>query len=106
MHRVCFRIHGKAAALLRLPAPAGLEAAGEFLRGYGEERAYTREMEGQRPLMRRFADLYGYARIYRSLTSRPAQEPDWLVSLRAKLTQRLADIRRVYGGEPSTDRQS
>lgn len=91
-------------ALLRLPAPAGLDAAGEFLRGYGEERAYTREMEEQRPLMRRFADLYAYARICRSLASRPAQEPDWLVSLRAKLTQRLADIRRVYGGEPTTDR--
>ena len=71
-----------------------------FLRGYGEERAYTQEMEALRPLMGRFVDLLGYARVYRSLTSRPALEPDWLVNLRAKLELHLREIRRrVCGAE-------
>lgn len=87
-------------SLQQLPIPAGLDAAGEFLRGYGEERAYTQEMEALRPLMGRFVDLLGYARVYRSLASRPALEPDWLVNLRAKLELHLREIhRRVCGAE-------
>ncbi len=86
-------------SLLQLPVPPGLDAAQLFLRGYQEERNYSAQMEAMRPLMRQFIDIFAYARIFRSLTSRPAAEPDWLVSLRSKLELRLREIRqRVCGG--------
>lgn len=81
-------------SLLQLPVPPDLDVVTEFLRGYREERTYSSEMEQMRPLMRRFVDLFAYARIFRCLSSRPAAEPDWLVSLRNKLEARLAEIRQ------------
>lgn len=82
------------ASLQQLPIPDGLDASGEFLHGYEEERPYLREMEEMRPLMRRFIDLYGYARISRCLGDQPPAEPDWLVGLREKLEARLREIRQ------------
>lgn len=85
-------------ALMQLPLPPGLDASGEFLAGYREEWDYSPEAEQMRPLMRRFADLFAYARILRSLSSRTASAPDWLVSLRGGLESRLAEIRRNIRG--------
>lgn len=86
------------APLLQFPASPGLDVAGEFLRGYCEERCYSSEMEQMQPFMRRFVDLFAYARIFRCLSSKPAEEPDWLVGLRSKLEARLTEIRQCTCG--------
>lgn len=60
-------------------------ARSEFIRGYKEEHQYTQEMDEARPLMRRFINLYGYARLIRCVAEKFADEPAWLVELRGKL---------------------
>lgn len=59
----------------------------EFLRGYKEEHCYTEEMEQSRRLMRRFVNLYAYARLIRSVADTFENEPDWLIKLREKLNK-------------------
>lgn len=69
-----------------------LEAAkNEFIRGYKEEHCYTQEMDKLRPLMRRFINLYGYARIIRCVGEKFANEPEWLVELRGKLGKAILE---------------
>lgn len=60
-------------------------AESEFIRGYKEEHCYTQEMEESRPLMGRFINLYGYARLIRCVAEKFADEPEWLAELRKKL---------------------
>ena len=60
-------------------------AINAFLRGYQEERCYTQEMELALPLMGRFINLYGYARLIRCVADKFDSEPEWLVNLRKKL---------------------
>lgn len=57
----------------------------EFIRGYKEEHSYTQEMEASRPLMHRFINLYGYARLIRCVAEKFDDEPEWLIGLREKL---------------------
>ena len=60
-----------------------------FLEGYAEEYAYTQETESMLALMRRFVNLRSYARLIRCVSSRTAEEPDWLVELREKLNGKI-----------------
>ena len=60
-----------------------------FLEGYAEEYAYTQETESMLALMRRFVNLRSYARLIRCVSSRMAEEPDWLVELREKLNGKI-----------------
>lgn len=66
-------------------------ARSEFMRGYKEEHCYTQEMEESRPLMRRFINLYGYARLIRCVAEKFADEPDWMVALREKLNKAILE---------------
>lgn len=61
------------------------------MRGYKEEHCYTQEMEESRPLMRRFINLYGYARLIRCVAEKFADEPDWMVALREKLNKAILE---------------
>lgn len=58
-----------------------------FLGGYRNEFPFSTEQEQSLPLMRRFVDLFKYARLIRSLDDRFDDEPDWLTELRGKLTR-------------------
>lgn len=60
-------------------------AQNEFIRGYKEEHCYTEDMKMSLPLMRRFIDLYGYARLIRCVAEKRSDEPAWLMELRKKL---------------------
>lgn len=60
-------------------------AKNEFIRGYKEEHCYTEEMDASRPLMRRFINLHGYARLIRCVAEKLVDEPEWLAELRGKL---------------------
>lgn len=63
----------------------------EFIRGYKEEHRYTQEMEESRPLMQRFINLYGYARLIRCVSEKFADEPEWLIELRKKLGKSILE---------------
>lgn len=65
------------------------KAKEEFIRGYEQERPFTKEMQEIMPLMRRFVNLYGYARLIRSVAEKFEDEPDWLVELREKLNRSM-----------------
>lgn len=66
-------------------------AKNEFIRGYREERRYTQDMDALRPLMRRFINLYGYARLIRCVAEKFADEPQWMVELRAVLAKNISE---------------
>ena len=53
-----------------------------FLQGYREEFDLTREALETFPLMRRFVDLFRYARIIRSVAETFDNEPEWMTGLR------------------------
>lgn len=70
-----------------------------FLRGYRLERPFTDDMAQSRPLMRRFVNLYGYARLIRAVAEKFDDEPEWLVNLRAKLGGAIAQKESSMRGE-------
>ncbi|WP_460578377.1 phosphotransferase enzyme family protein [Gracilibacillus alcaliphilus] len=55
-----------------------------FLDGYRTEFAIPDDMMSLMPACRRFARLYGYVRILRSVKEQWEHEPQWLVELRKK----------------------
>ncbi len=63
------------------------QAKDEFLRGYQTEHCYTEEMRLSSPLMSRFINLYGYARLIRCVAQRFDDEPQWMTELRVKLDE-------------------
>lgn len=44
------------------------------------------------PLMRRFSNLFSYARIIHSSSDHFENEPDWMIKLREKLELKLKQI--------------
>lgn len=80
-------------------------AKSKFIKGYREEHGYTREMDASRPLMRRFIDLYGYARLIRCVAEKFPDEPAWMVELRGKLEKAIsakeAGMLRVHRSGPA-----
>lgn len=68
----------------------GLAAAkSRFIAGYSAEYVYKKDTEALFPLMRRFAELYSYARLIRSVAEKSDGEPDWMLGLRAKLDRAI-----------------
>lgn len=63
-----------------------------FIEGYTTEYTFTDEMQRVFPIMRRFANLYGYTRILYSTSDTFEEEPDWLIELRKKLGNMLKEI--------------
>ena len=58
-----------------------------FLEGYRSKFPLDEAFFPAMPLFRRFAGLYKYARIARSVQERWDNEPEWMVSLRQKLAR-------------------
>lgn len=63
----------------------GEEGAATFMQGYLSISPFTEEMEAQRPLMRKFIQLRGYARLLHCLNDEIPDPPGWMVELRQKL---------------------
>jgi len=72
-------------------------AVEEFIKGYRSERALSEEMLNNSQVFRRFANLYGYARILRSAEEQWDNEPDWLINLRRKFSNLLENRRATFG---------
>lgn len=75
-----------------LNEPILQNAKDKFMKGYKTERDYTDEMEASRPLMRRFINLFSYARLIRCVAENLSNEPNWLIELRKKLVGRIGEL--------------
>lgn len=75
----------------KLSGEALKTAKNEFIRGYKEEHCYTEEMNASRRLMRRFINLYGYARMIRCVAEKFTDEPEWMTELRGKLDKAILE---------------
>ncbi|MFD1176013.1 phosphotransferase enzyme family protein [Paenibacillus puldeungensis] len=68
-----------------------------FINGYLTEYDIPNNLNELMIACRRFAKLYGYARIQRSIGEKWGNEPDWLVTLRGKLEYRLKEDVASFG---------
>ncbi|WP_099205157.1 phosphotransferase enzyme family protein [Scatolibacter rhodanostii] len=66
-------------------------AKDEFINGYRSEHLLSKEMVDSYPLMRRFTNLYGYARLIRCVAETFDAEPDWMSELRIELNTVIRD---------------
>jgi Ser/Thr protein kinase RdoA (MazF antagonist) len=70
--------------------PQKFEYAKEyFLNGYQSEYVITDETLSSLHVFSRFANLYSYTRILRSISEKWCNEPEWLINLRTKLENAL-----------------
>jgi Ser/Thr protein kinase RdoA (MazF antagonist) len=70
-----------------------------FMDGYLSEFDISDEMLLILPICRRFANLYGYVRILRSMADEWDHEPDWLVNLRERLANGLKNRALNFGAK-------
>ena len=71
-------------------------AAQAFLAGYRTEKPFGEAEQALRPLMRRFINLYSYARLKRSIAEPLAEEPDWMTEVKGKLTRKVAELEASF----------
>ena len=67
----------------------------QFLKGYRTHHAFTEEMEASMPLMRRFINLYSYARLRHCLSEPVADPPEWLKHLVKRLRSKLNHLEKL-----------
>ena len=70
------------------------EMQGVFLQAYRSACPEAQVQAEDFPLMRRFCDVYRYARIKHALSERPMPEPEWMPALAEHLQGILEDIER------------
>ena len=68
-----------------------------FLGGYETECSMETDWQEKQPFFRRFADLYAYTRVAKSLRECWDNEPEWLVDLRKHLKNILAEKSINFG---------
>lgn len=68
----------------------------QFIRGYRSEYNISDDMLELLPNFRRFANLYGYVRVLRSVNEKLDNEPEWMVNLRIKLENSLNARKRTF----------
>lgn len=70
-----------------------------FMDGYRSEYDVSDAMLSLIPACRRFANLYGYVRILSSMKEKWDHEPQWLSSLRERLTKSMKNKSADFGTE-------
>lgn len=68
-----------------------------FIDGYRSEHIVSNDLLSILPVFRRFADLYGYVRVLRSIQGKWSNEPEWLVNLRIRLENSLNRRKAKFG---------
>lgn len=86
------------ALLENIPADRQSGAINTFLRGYQSVRALEPDYAEKLKLMRRFCNLYSYARLIRCVAEEYSNEPDWMVRLRAKLHCKIELLENSIAG--------
>lgn len=61
----------------------------QFIKGYRSEHNISDDMLKLLPIFRRYANLYGYVRVLRSIEEKWNNEPEWMVNLRTRLESSL-----------------
>lgn len=64
-------------------------AINQFITGYRCEYKISDDMLKLLPIFRRYANLYGYIRVLRSIKEKWNNEPEWMVNLRIRLENLL-----------------
>ena len=82
-----------------LEGEAFLHARNHFLQGYESEKALEPDYEEKLPLMRRFCNLYSYARLTHCLSEEVPEAQEWMVKLRSMLERKKALLVRTVAGE-------
>lgn len=72
-----------------LPADRRASARSKFLLGYQSIKTLEPGYAGKQMLMRRFCNLYSYARLVRCVAEQYPNEPDWMIGLREKLLEKV-----------------
>lgn len=70
-----------------------------FMDGYVSEYSIPDDYSSVATACRRFANLYGYTRILRSMAEQWEHEPEWLTHLRSKLIKALENKTASFGAE-------
>lgn len=69
----------------------------DFMEGYRQAMPIADEMIALMPVFRRYADLYGFVRILRSLHEGWENEPDWMVNLRQHMNMLKKERSKRFG---------
>lgn len=75
------------ALMENIPADRQSAAKDVFLRGYQSVKTLEPDYARKLKLMRRFCNLYSYARLIRCVAGQSPNEPDWMVELRKKASE-------------------
>jgi Ser/Thr protein kinase RdoA (MazF antagonist) len=73
------------------------DARTAFIEGYRSERPLTDDAFKTAKMFRRFANLYGYTRVLRSVEEQLEEEPEWMLTLRSHLAQLLEKRSTFFG---------
>lgn len=68
-----------------------------FVSGYRSEMGLSAEILSLLPVFRRFAKLYSYTRIRRSMSETWNNEPDWMLKLRSRLDEAIKSRSSDFG---------
>ena len=63
-----------------------------FLKGYQSEKKLESDYEERLPLMRRFCNLYSYARLIRCMADEVSEAPEWMCNLRKILEHKVEQL--------------
>ncbi|NLW71259.1 MAG: phosphotransferase [Eubacteriaceae bacterium] len=80
-----------------LPEDGAKRAKEKFIEGYREHYSYGSNEESLLKPMSRFINLFGYARIIRSVHEAFENEPEWLTELRKKLERFISEKEGRFG---------
>lgn len=86
------------ALLENIPADRQPNAKSAFLRGYQSAKTLQPDYSEKLKLMRRFCNLYSYARLIRCVAEEYPDEPDWMVRLRKKLHWKIELLESAITG--------
>lgn len=81
-----------------IPSDRQSAAESAFLRGYRSVKALEPDYAEKLKLMRRFCDLYSYARLIRCVAEEDSNEPDWMASLRKMLHGKIELLQSGISG--------
>ncbi|MGN7355356.1 phosphotransferase enzyme family protein [Paenibacillus amylolyticus] len=68
-----------------------------FLNGYWSKAGERYDLGSMFPACRRFANLYGYVRMLRSVAEQWSHEPEWMSGLRARLERIMTEKAEQFG---------
>ncbi len=79
------------------------EAKTQFIEGYKSKFELPENYREILPVMRRFCNIYAYARLVRCVAEKPVNQPEWMIGLAERLTQKMQSIEK--GVKKMSERQ-